>query len=377
MILIPVGFAVIGGYLPEVPVVGPFGGILNTGLPWILAAAGLGTGLAGLAVALGGRKTAVLLVAGISLLAGSGFIAYRFVALAEQHGASYDVLRAIDGFPIVPEPTGRVTYATVDGQALEADLWLPPTSSAVRAGSLPTVVFVHGGAFIGGAPGTRPMLLGALRSAGIVGIDIDYRLAPPPRWDQAPGDVLCALAWLRTADGLQMVDPAHVVVAGESAGGSLALLAGYAAGTDAIASSCPDLGPPILPAGVIAISPTADLTGIWQDGTIYDGPGRRFPEAFIGGSPAEFPGRYEAASPFPLLRPDLPPTLILAAEIDRMVLIERSIALADQIRAAGSACELVTVPFAGHGFDGEPNSFGDQLSEAVVRDFVLRAPGSG
>jgi len=47
-------------------------------------------------------------------------------------------------------------------------------------------------------------------------------------------------------------------------------------------------------------------------------------------------------------------------------------ALADRIRAAGASVELLVAPFGGHGFDGEPNSFGNQLAEGVVRDFVLR-----
>src|SRR4029079_8292154 len=125
IVLIPVGFAVVGGFLPNLPVVGPFGLILNTGLPWIVGAAGIGTGLAGLAVVLGGRKTSVLLVVRLLLLAESGVIAYRFVSFAEQHGASYDVVRAVDGFPAIPQPDKNVTFANADGQDLHADLWLP------------------------------------------------------------------------------------------------------------------------------------------------------------------------------------------------------------------------------------------------------------
>lgn len=370
----------IGGYLPRLSVVGPFGAIVNTGLPWILGAAAGGTGLAGLAMALGGRKTVVLLVAGLMLVGGAGGIAYRFASFAEQHGTTYDLLRALDGFPPIPQPTANVVFASIDGVDLHADLWLPDGIPSDASESAPAVVFVHGGAFFGGGPGTRPLLLGALRTAGIVAVDIDYRLAPPPRWDQAPRDVLCALAWVRKegeeAGRLRMVDPARVVIVGESAGGNLAMMGGYAAGTDAIASSCPDQGAPLVPAGVVAIAPTADLAGIWQDESIYEVPGRRFPESYTGGTPAQFPERYEAASPFRLLRASLPRTLIISGEIDRLVLIERSIALADRIRAAGAECELVVVPFAGHGSDGEPNSFADQLSQTLVRDFVLRvAPG--
>ena len=378
VVLLPVAVVVAAAWFPFLPSVGPFVSVLNTGLPWLLAAAAVAIGLAGLAVAMGGRKTSVLLIVAIAVFLGAGLIAFRYTVFATEHGAVYQMSRSMDGFPPIPEPHGRLAMAEVDGTPLGADIWLP--AGAINAGpeSVPAVVFVHGGAFIAGFPGTRPMLMAALADAGIVGIDIEYRIAPPPRWADAPADVLCALGWLANEPELDLVDPRRVVIVGESAGGSLALLAGYAAGTDMLASSCPDKGTPIVPAGVLAIAPAADLTGIWNDATIRDFEGDLFPEEYIGGPPTEFPDRYEAAEPFRLLRAGLPPTLIVAAENDRMVRLGRVTGIVDRIRAAGSACELLVAPFVGHGFDGEPNSFGEQLTEWIVPAFVLRvAPAGG
>jgi acetyl esterase/lipase len=342
-----------------------------------VAAAALAAGLGGLVVLLGGRKARILFIAQMAILIGATFVGYRYLTFATDHGARYDVIRAVDGFRPIGEADLVVPFATVDGTELHAALWLPSGADTAAPASMPGVVFVHGGAFQSGGMGTRPNLLAALRRAGIVGVDVEYRLSPPPRWDQAPADVLCALAWLPTSAELAMVDPRRVVVGGESAGGSLALVAGYAAGTQAIPSSCPEVGPVLAPAGVVAIAPTADLTGIWQDASISDLGGTRFPEAYIGGPPSQYPDRYAAAEPFRLLRADLAPTLLLTGESDRFVYNERSIALADRIRAAGAEVELIDAPFAGHGFDGEPNSFGAQLSETVVPAFVLRVAPAG
>jgi acetyl esterase/lipase len=372
VILLPLAIAIAGAWFPFLPSVGPFVAVINTGLPWLLGSGAVAIGLAGIAVAMGGRKTSVILVVAIAVFLGAGLIAFRYTAFATEHGAVYQMSRSMDGFPPIPDPHGRLVMAEVEGAPLSADIWLPAGAINASPESVPAVVFVHGGAFIAGFPGTRPMLLAALADAGIVGIDIEYRLAPPPRWADAPADVLCALGWLANEPQLALIDPRRVVVVGESAGGSLALVAGYAAGTDAIPSSCPDKGTPIVPAGVVAIAPAADLTGIWTDATIRDFEGDLFPEEYVGGPPSELPDRYAAAEPFRLLRAGLPPTLIIAAENDRMVRLPRITSLVDKIRAAGSACELLVAPFVGHGFDGEPNSFGEQLTEWIVPAYVLR-----
>jgi acetyl esterase/lipase len=236
------------------------------------------------------------------------------------------------------------------------------------------VVYVHGGAFAAGGLASRPELFEALTARGITVVDVEYRLAPPPRWSDAPADVLCALAWLRESAGSLGVDPARVIVMGESAGGSLALVAGYAAGTPSLQPSCE--GDPLVPAGIVAVSPAADLAGIWADGTLTVD-GRPFPEAYVGGSPATYPERYEAASPFRLLRVDLPPTLIVTGANDHLVLPARVTGLADRIGAAGADCRLVVVPFADHGFDGPPNGFGAQLLEGLVPAFFAELTAEG
>lgn len=375
LFFVPATFGVVGGLFPNLPPFGPFGLVLNTGFPWIFISLVASLLLGGVVVALGGRRARWMLAANVVVLVGAGYIGYRYVAFAADHGATYDVVRALDGFPPIRYADKTVTFASVDGTDLEAELWFPDGADAATEGSLPAVIFVHGGAFQGGFPGTRPLLMEAIDRAGFVAIDVDYRLAPPPRWDQAPGDVMCAMAWVRTAPELWMVDPARVVLVGESAGGSLAIVAGYAAGTDVVASSCPGAGAAVVPAGIFLIAPTVDLAGLWDDATLLDTDGGRFPEAYIGGTPAQYPERYAAAEPFRLLRPGLPPVVILGGDIDRLIHVNRLTSVGERIRAAGSEAEVFIAPLSGHGWDGEPNSFGNQLVETLVPNFVRKVAG--
>src|SRR5258705_3896528 len=149
----------------------------------------------------------------------------------------------------------------------------------------PAVLFLHGGGFRGGGLGSRPALFAALADRGYNVYDAEYSLSPPPRWDQAPGDALCALAYVQGMQFQLGGDPKRVVVIGESAGGNLALMAAYAAARNRIPSSCgaPQYGP----SGVIAISPAVDLAGIWQDSSPSTGGHVPFPQTYISGTPRE------------------------------------------------------------------------------------------
>lgn len=111
---------------------------------------------------------------------------------------------------------------------LAAEIWhaAPPQASA-QSTARPGVLFIHGGAFTHGSPGLRPHLFTLLAQRGFAIVDIEYRLAPPPRWQDAPADVLCALGWFQSNASTYGVDPAQIVVMGDSAGGNLALVAAY------------------------------------------------------------------------------------------------------------------------------------------------------
>jgi acetyl esterase/lipase len=375
IVSLPPGSAVLaGGFLPGVPAVAPFGSLLDAGLAWVWLSVGGAAILSAVAVALGGRRaTPVLLALALLATAGAGIVTYREARFADRNYAPFDILREL-----APTATSAVadaypTYATVAGVDLHAGLWRPqPHAPGQAQGGRAALVYVHGGAYVAGGLDMRPQMFAALAQADVVVVDVEYRLAPPPRWQDAPGDVLCALAWLRTIATTEGINPDRIVVMGESAGGGLALVAAYAAGTDQVSASCP--GQQIVPAGVIAVAPTADLAGIWQDATLTAA-GLRFPEAYTGGTPADVPDRYAMASPFRLVRPGLPPTLLLTGENDHLVLGPRVRSVADALIAAGDDVRLLVIPFADHGFDGQPAGFGAQMEASIVLSFIAEVTG--
>jgi acetyl esterase/lipase len=110
-----------------------------------------------------------------------------------------------------------IKYGPADRNLL--DVFMPETPSAGR----PVLIFVHGGAFIGGnkrMPGTPfydNVMLWAVKN-GFVGVNITYRLAPQFPWPAGAEDVATAVQWVSDKISERGGDPAHVYLMGHSAG---------------------------------------------------------------------------------------------------------------------------------------------------------------
>jgi monoterpene epsilon-lactone hydrolase len=119
--------------------------------------------------------------------------------------------------------------------------WLVP-----REGATATLLYLHGGGYFAcSAKSHRPITTWLARSIPARVFTPEYRLAPEHRFPAALDDVLAAYRGLLQ----EGTDPAQVVMAGDSAGGGLALAACVA---------LRDRGEP-LPAGLALFSPWTDL----------------------------------------------------------------------------------------------------------------------
>ncbi len=132
-----------------------------------------------------------------------------------------------DPAQLVPGVTTR--EITVDGAAgpLPATAYVPHGGAA---GPLPVVLYFHGGGWViadrkvydGGARGLA-------RQAHAIVVSVDYRQAPEHRFPAAWDDALAAYRWLTTHADTLGGDPHRLALAGESAGGNLAVATAVAA----------------------------------------------------------------------------------------------------------------------------------------------------
>lgn len=234
----------------------------------------------------------------------------------------------------VPAPED-VAVEVIDVDGVRGEWIVAPGAATDRA-----VLHLHGGAFTSGGPGSHRGFAAALSAgAGCAVFLVDYRLAPAHPFPAALDDALAAHRWLVGAG--RGLDPAAVVVCGDSAGGGLAtsLLVALRDGADDGAAP--------LPAAAVLLSPWTDLalTGASYDSE--DGHDPMCSRATLAQSVAAYvPAEVDVADPrVSPLNADLsglPPLLIHVGEVE--VLRDDSVVLADRARAVGTEVELCVAP---------------------------------
>jgi acetyl esterase/lipase len=240
-----------------------------------------------------------------------------------RDGLSLEQLRqAMEDAAAPPPPDVRCTPVMANGVPAE---WV----AAPGADPQRVLLFFHGGGYYRGSIRTHREFAGRLsRASGATALAIGYRLAPEHAFPAAVDDCVTAWRWL-VAGGTA---PGRIVVAGDSAGGGLAL---------ALCLVLREAGEPLPAAGVL-LSPWTDLaqsgasmeSNALADPTISKGYLDRFAQAYLGNGAARNP----LASPLHGDLRGLPPLLIQVGSVE--TLLDDSTRLAEKARAAGVRVDL-------------------------------------
>ena len=119
------------------------------------------------------------------------------------------------GAPKVGRATKDIPYGAHARQVL--DVYAPP--NAARA---PVLLFAHGGALIEGdkdrTPEIHSNVCWCMTRHDIIGVNLEYRLAPEARYPEATQDIAAAVRWTRANIGKFGGDPERVFLMGHSAG---------------------------------------------------------------------------------------------------------------------------------------------------------------
>ena len=202
-----------------------------------------------------------------------------------------------------PPPDHRISYGPSAQQF--GNLRLP-----TGVGPHPIVVFIHGGCWLSTFDiqhvGQTEV---AIAEAGYAVWSIEYRRIGNDEggWPGTYLDVGQGIDHLREIAQVYPLDLSQVVAAGHSAGGALAL---WAAARDKVEeNSMLYTSNPLPVQAVFALAPAADLEGLQKRRSCDNAVGR-----LMGGTPEEYPERYEAASPMQLAPISVPQILLIGGK---------------------------------------------------------------
>ena len=282
-------------------------------------------------------------------------------------------VRRLDRSPEARIPSGTkverdIVYAQVGEKKLLLDLYLPYKT----IGSVPVIVWVHGGGWLGGSKGTggraRPML-----NRGFAVVDVGYRLSGEAIFPAQVEDCKAAVRWVRANAAKYGLDPERIGAWGSSAGGHLVAFLGTAGDVREFDTNINGEYSSRVQAVCDWFGPTdflqMDKHSLEGSLLIHDAPNS--PESLLVGGPIqEEPYRSLArkANPITYVTKDDPPFLIMHGDKDMLVPLHQSQLLYDALKKADVDATLYVIKGAGHGLGGGEKS-SEELFEMAAAFF--------
>lgn len=232
------------------------------------------------------------------------------------------------------KPHRKVQIVSVTAGLVPGEWLIPPEAPQDKA-----VLYIHGGAWFMGSTDThRAFVSHLVYACGVKALSINYRLAPEYPFPAGLEDCISAYDWLQ-ANG---ITADKILVAGDSAGGNLAL---------ALLVALRDAGKS-LPAGAVALSPATDLafTGesihnrLHLDPILSHSGTYTIIQDYIGDHDPHEP----LVSPLYAELQALPPILIHVG--DHEILLDDAVRFGERAVAAGVDAQIVVWPEMFHVF---------------------------
>ena len=234
--------------------------------------------------------------------------------------------------PYVPDTPLQARHGVEYKPGLQFDAFTPQGTT----GPLPTIVWIHGGAWISGAQANVEPYLRILAAEGYTTIGVGYTIAPEATYPTAVVEINDALAYIKAHAAELNVDASRIVLAGDSAGAQLASQAATLTVNPAYANllgiepalQTEDLAATILHCGVYDLRAMADLNGLvaWGFKTslwAYTGT-KDWSSTYAG----------ETMSTIEFVTADLPPTFISGGNGDGLTWLQ-SVPYSNRLKAAG------------------------------------------
>jgi len=282
------------------------------------------------------------------------FLALIAPAFAQLSPSGTWAAHAVNEYQVM----ANITYLVANNYENKLDIYHRRDATTPQ----PTVIFIHGGGWVGGSKETSQMALMPWLEMGWNVVNIEYRLGRISLAPAAVEDCLCALRWVAAHAKEYHIDTGRLVVTGESAGGHLALTTGMIPESAGLDRECPGVPLP-------KVAAIVNWYGITDVVDLLDGANQKsYAVAWLG----SMPNREEIArrvSPLTYVRSDLPPTLTIHGDADPTVPYTHALRLTEALSKADVPNQLLTIPGGHHGgFTPEERT----RIFTTIRDFLAK-----
>jgi acetyl esterase/lipase len=291
----------------------------------------------------------------IACLALSSIVAY-----SQQSDPVFQWAVTASGHSFYPD----IVYKKANGHDIKLDVIAIEPLTVPK----PTLLYIHGGGWVNGKKGNTTLAPLPYLARGMNTVNIDYRLAEDALAPAAVEDCRCALRWVYRNAKKYGFDTSKIVVAGESAGGHLALITGMLDANAGFDNECPaqEDDVPLKAAAIVSYSGPTDVVDL------LEGPHQGwFALAWFG----SLPNRADLArrlSPLTYVRPGLPPIIQAHGDHDPYVPYEQALHLYQALDRAGVPNRLITLPGPIHGWAVEKVlSVEEQVFSALEKYGIL------
>jgi acetyl esterase/lipase len=260
-----------------------------------------------------------------------------------------------------------IEYVPGGDPAQRLDLYLPDQPGEKP---LPLIVWIHGGGWKGGSKSGCPML--GMLQRGYAVASVEYRFSQKSVFPAQIQDCQAAIRWLRANSRKYNIDPDHIGISGNSAGGHLVALLGTAGGkkafapvggnedqSDRVQAVCDFYGPTDFNTVMQQAAEDKNARNIYK----FNTPGDPYSD-LIGAKLGEDKQKCDAVSPVHYVSSDNPPILILHGTMDVHVPFAQSEEFAAALKKKGVDVLLQKFPGGGHG--------GPMFNKPIVNDLIRK-----
>ena len=230
------------------------------------------------------------------------------------------------------------TYLRANNWDAKLDFYVPRNLT----GPNPTLIYIHGGGWVGGNKESRAFVFMPFLEAGWSVVNVEYRLGSISLAPAAVEDCLCALRWvIRNADEYGF-DTEKLVIMGNSAGGHLSLTTGMIPASAGLDRQCPGTEE-------LKVAAIINWYGITDVNDLLAGPNQKAYAVAWLGSMADREEIASRVSPLTYVRQGLPPIITIHGDADPTVPYSHAVRLREALEQKRVPHRLVTVPGGGHG----------------------------